>query len=92
MIESEICDFFDLWERKDDKAARFSKGIKQKLAMARALAHNPPILFLDEPTAGLNPESAKGIRDLMERLSRQEKRTILLSTHHLEYAEKLSES
>ena len=51
--------------------------------------HNPPILFLDEPTVGLDPESAKNIRELIESLSRQEKHTILLSTHHLEDAEKL---
>jgi len=84
-----LMEFFDLWKRKDDRVARFSKGMKQKLAIARALAHDPPVLFLDEPTAGLDPESAKAIRDLIKRLSRQEKRTILLSTHHLEDAEKL---
>lgn len=85
----ELLEFFDLWERRDDKAATFSKGMKQKLAIARALVHNPPILFLDEPTAGLDPESSKEVRDLMEMLSRREKHTILLCTHHLEDAERL---
>jgi ABC-2 type transport system ATP-binding protein len=85
----ELFEFFDLWERRNDKVATFSKGMKQKLAIARALVHNPPVLFLDEPTAGLDPESAKEVRDLMERLSRREKHTILLCTHHLEDAEKL---
>jgi ABC-2 type transport system ATP-binding protein len=85
----ELLDFFNLWERKNDKVATFSKGMKQKLAIARALVHNPPILFLDEPTTGLDPESSKEVRDLMERLSRREKHTILLCTHHLEDAEKL---
>ena len=85
----ELLEFFELWERKNDKVATFSKGMKQKLAIARALVHKPPILFLDEPTAGLDPESSKGIRDLMERLSQREKHTILLCTHHLEDAEKL---
>lgn len=85
----ELLEFFDLWERRDDKAATFSKGMKQKLAIARALVHNPPILFLDEPTAGLDPESSKEVRDLMEMLSRHEKHTILLCTHHLEDAERL---
>jgi ABC-2 type transport system ATP-binding protein len=87
----ELLEFLSLWDRRNDKAATFSKGMKQKLAIARATVHNPPILFMDEPTAGLDPESAKEIRDLMGQLSRQEKRTILLCTHHLEDAERLCE-
>lgn len=85
----ELLEFFDLWERRNDKVATFSKGMKQKLAIARALVHNPPIIFLDEPTAGLDPESAKEVRDLIKMLSRHEKHTILLCTHHLEDAERL---
>lgn len=85
----ELLEFFELWKRRNGKVATFSKGMKQKLAITRALVHKPPILFLDEPTAGLDPESSKGIRDLMERLSQREKHTILLCTHHLEDAEKL---
>jgi ABC-2 type transport system ATP-binding protein len=85
----ELLEFFELWERRNDKVATFSKGMKQKLAIARALVHRPPLLFLDEPTSGLDPESAKGIRDLIEGLSHQEKRTIILCTHRLEDAEKL---
>jgi ABC-2 type transport system ATP-binding protein len=85
----ELLEFFNLWERRNDKVATFSKGMKQKLAIARALVHNPPVLFLDEPTAGLDPESSKEVRDLMEMLSRREKHTILLCTHHLEDAERL---
>jgi ABC-2 type transport system ATP-binding protein len=84
-----LLDLFDLWERKDDKVSKFSKGMKQKLAIARALVHDPPVLFLDEPTAGLDPEAAKGIRELVENLSKHEKHTIVLSTHHLEDAERL---
>lgn len=85
----ELLEFFDLWARRNYKVATFSKGMKQKLALARALVHNPPILFLDEPTAGLDPESAKEVRDLMKMLSQREKHTILLCTHHLEDAERL---
>jgi ABC-2 type transport system ATP-binding protein len=85
----ELLELFNLWERRNDKAGTFSKGMKQKLAIIRATVHRPPVLFFDEPTAGLDPESAKEIRDLMAQLSRSEKCTILLSTHHLEDAEKL---
>jgi len=85
----ELLEFFNLWERRNDKAGTFSKGMKQKLAIIRATVHRPPVLFLDEPTAGLDPESAKEIRDLMAQLSQREKCAILLSTHHLEDAERL---
>jgi ABC-2 type transport system ATP-binding protein len=85
----ELLDFFNLWDRRNDKTGTFSKGMKQKLAIIRATLHKPPVLFLDEPTAGLDPESAKEIRDLMAQLSQREKCTILLSTHHLEDADNL---
>lgn len=85
----ELLDFFELWERRNDKVGKLSKGMKQKLAIARTLVHKPPILLLDEPTAGLDPESAKGIRDLIASLSERENHTVLLCTHHLEDAEKL---
>ena len=85
----ELLEFFDLWDRRNDRAGTFSKGMKQKLALARALVHQPGILYLDEPTSGLDPKSAKDIRDLMERLSQREGQTILLSTHRLEDAERL---
>ena len=85
----ELLDFFDLWHRRDDKVGSYSKGMKQKLAIARALVHEPDVLFLDEPTSGLDPRSSKDIRDLMEKLSRRDKQTILLCTHRLEDAERL---
>ncbi len=77
-----------LWERKEGKVGTFSKGMKQRLALARALLHEPKVLFLDEPTAGLDPEAAHEVRDLVKRLS-LEGRTIFLSTHNLTEAELL---
>jgi ABC-2 type transport system ATP-binding protein len=79
---------FELWERRDDAAGSYSKGMRQKLAIARALLHEPEILFLDEPTASLDPESAKVVRDLIESL-RSEERTIFLCTHNLSEADRL---
>ena len=77
-----------LWERRDDEAGTFSKGMKQKLAIARAMLHEPNIIFLDEPTAGLDPESAHVVRDFIEEL-RKEGRTIFLCTHNLDEADRL---
>ncbi len=77
-----------LWERRYDEAGTFSKGMKQKLAIARALLHEPRILFLDEPTAGLDPEAARLVRDFIADL-RQEGRTIFMCTHNLDEADRL---
>jgi ABC-2 type transport system ATP-binding protein len=77
-----------LWERRDSRVGTFSKGMRQRLALARALIHDPPVLFLDEPTANLDPEAAKTVRDFLLEL-RRDKRTILLNTHHLEEADRI---
>jgi ABC-2 type transport system ATP-binding protein len=77
-----------LWEKKDRPAGSFSKGMKQKLAIARALIHDPKILFLDEPTANLDPEASKIVRDFILDL-KKEKHTIFLNTHLLEEAERM---
>jgi ABC-2 type transport system ATP-binding protein len=77
-----------LWERRFDLAGTFSKGMKQKLAIARALLHEPRILFLDEPTAALDPENARTVRDLITEL-RKEGRTIFIFTHNLDEADRL---
>ena len=78
----------ELWERKDARAGSFSKGMKQKLALARALIHEPKILFMDEPTANLDPESAKTVRDFILELKKQG-RTIFLNTHNLDEAQRV---
>jgi ABC-2 type transport system ATP-binding protein len=78
----------DLWDRKDARAGSFSKGMKQKLALARALVHEPKILFMDEPTANLDPESAKTVRDFILELKKQG-RTIFLNTHNLDEAQRV---
>jgi ABC-2 type transport system ATP-binding protein len=77
-----------LWERRHDTAGTFSKGMKQKLAIARALLHEPRVLFLDEPTSGLDPEAAKLVRDFIAEL-RGEGRTIFICTHNLDEADRL---
>jgi len=77
-----------LWEKKDQPVGTFSKGMKQKVAIARALVHDPEILFLDEPTANLDPEAAKTVRDFILEL-KKEKKTIFLNTHNLDEAQKL---
>jgi len=79
---------FELWDRRDDLAGTLSKGMRQKLAIARAMLHEPQILFLDEPTAGLDPEAAKVVRNLIETLRTRE-RTIFLCTHNLDEADRL---
>jgi ABC-2 type transport system ATP-binding protein len=77
-----------LWERRKDLAGSFSKGMKQKLAIARAILHEPATLFLDEPTAGLDPEASKLVRDFIDEL-KTEGRTIFLCTHNLDEADRL---
>ena len=78
----------ELWDRRDAEAGTFSKGMKQKLAIARALLHEPSVVFMDEPTAALDPEAAKTVRDFIETL-RGQGRTIFLCTHNLDEAERL---
>ena len=77
-----------LWDKRDVAAGTFSKGMKQKLALARALIHDPQLLFMDEPTANLDPESSKTVRDFILDL-KKEKRTIFLNTHNLDEAQKI---
>ena len=80
---------FDLSQRGGDTAAHLSKGLKQRVALARTLLHQPDVVLLDEPTAGLDPESAREVRDLILRL-RHERRTVLVSTHNLDEVERVA--
>jgi ABC-2 type transport system ATP-binding protein len=77
-----------LWERRNEAAGTFSKGMRQKLVIARALLHEPRVLLLDEPTSGLDPEAAKLVRDFIGEL-KEEGRTIFLCTHNLAEADQL---
>ena len=81
---------FDLWDHREKPVGSFSKGMKQRLAIIRALFHEPRVLFLDEPTAGLDPESALEVRELIARL-KTEGRTIVVCTHNLDEAERLAD-
>jgi ABC-2 type transport system ATP-binding protein len=80
---------FDLADRADEKVGGYSKGMKQRLALARALLHRPEVLFLDEPTAALDPVAARNVHDLVENLARREGCTVFLCTHNLVEAQKM---
>ena len=83
-----LLDFVGLSDRKDDKVGTFSKGMKRKLGLARAIIHDPEVLFLDEPSSGLDPEAQRMVRDLILQLSK-EKRTIFLNSHDLDEVQKV---
>ncbi len=87
-IES-LLEGFELTHRADEKAGDYSKGMKQRLALARALLHEPDVLFLDEPTSGLDPVGARRVHELISQLSQEQHRTVLLCTHNLAEAQKL---
>jgi ABC-2 type transport system ATP-binding protein len=77
-----------LWDKRDESTGTFSKGMKQKVAIARALVHDPKVVFLDEPTANLDPESSKTIRDVILELKRDGK-TVFFNTHNLDEAQRV---
>jgi ABC-2 type transport system ATP-binding protein len=88
---NELIDFFELGAHRKEKMAGFSKGMKQKVALARALIHEPAILYLDEPTSGLDPLSARSVRELILSLKHAH-RSIILCTHDLDEAERLADT
>jgi ABC-2 type transport system ATP-binding protein len=81
-----------LWERRHEYVGTWSRGMKQKLAIARALLHRPPLVFLDEPTDGLDPVSAANLNDYLLQLCKQEGLTLFLTTHNLPEVEKLCQN
>ncbi|MDR1992048.1 MAG: ABC transporter ATP-binding protein [Nitrososphaerota archaeon] len=83
-----VLEMLGLWEKRHVLAGTYSKGMKQKLAIARALIHDPQILILDEPTANLDPEASKTVRDFILQL-KGEKKTIFLNTHNLDEAQRI---
>jgi ABC-2 type transport system ATP-binding protein len=86
----EALDAFELRDRGADPAAELSKGLKQRVALARTLMHRPAVVLLDEPTSGLDPEAAREVRELIQRL-RREGRAVLLSTHNLDEVERVAD-
>ena len=80
----------NLWERRNDLVGTFSKGMKQKLAIIRAVFHEPKVIFMDEPTAGLDPEASLMVREMISKL-KGEGRTIVVCTHNLDEAQRLAD-
>jgi len=85
----ELLEPLDLFDRRGEQVGTWSRGMKQKLAVARSLMHRPRVVFLDEPTAGLDPVAAAGLRDDLARLVAEEGVTVFVNTHHLADAERL---
>jgi len=84
--------FVDLWDRKDDFVKNFSGGMKRRLEIARGLLHHPKILFLDEPTLGLDPQTRSHMWEYILRLNQSEGMTIFFTTHYIEEAEQTAQT
>ena len=83
--------FVGLWERKDEFVKVFSGGMKRRLEIARGLIHHPKILFLDEPTLGLDPQTRNHIWDYIKKLNVEEKMTVFMTTHYMNEAERVAD-
>jgi len=84
-----LLETFELADRADEPVGNYSRGMKQRLALARALLHEPEVLFLDEPTAGLDPVATRRVHQLIAHLSHEGGRTVFLCTHNLAEAQRL---
>ena len=85
----EVLELVDLTSRKNDLVKKYSGGMRRRLEIARGLMHHPKVLFLDEPTLGLDPQSREHIWEYIEKLAREEKITIIITTHYMDEADKL---
>src|SRR5208337_4305549 len=86
----DLLKYVDLWDRKDSLVKEFSGGMKRRLEIARGLLHEPKILFLDEPTTGLDPQTRNLLWDRIQELNKTEKMTIFLTTHYMDEAERMA--
>lgn len=86
---AEVLDLVGLTQRKDDQVKKYSGGMRRRLEIARGLIHKPKVIFLDEPTLGLDPSSRESMWDYIKRLVKEEKITIILTTHYMEEADLL---
>ncbi|MCL4478528.1 MAG: ATP-binding cassette domain-containing protein [Deltaproteobacteria bacterium] len=87
----ELLRFVELWERRDDLVKTFSGGMKRRLEIARGLLHHPTILFLDEPTLGLDPQTRNHMWSYVKDINKKESMTVFLTTHYMEEAEKVAD-
>lgn len=87
----ELLKLVDLWDRKKDLVKNFSGGMKRRLEIARSLIHTPKVIFLDEPTVGLDPQTRNHIWSYVVNLSKKEGVTVFLTTHYMEEAEKMAD-
>ncbi|MFP3879872.1 MAG: ABC transporter ATP-binding protein [Dehalococcoidia bacterium] len=86
---SEVLDLVELADRADDRVGTYSKGMRQRLSLARAMVHDPKVLILDEPTAGVDPTGQIEIRKLLLEIARREQKTVLLSSHNLDEVQRI---
>jgi ABC-2 type transport system ATP-binding protein len=87
----QLLKFVELWDRRNDLAKKFSGGMKRRLEVARGLIHHPKILFLDEPTLGLDPQTRNHIWNYIKNLNEEEKMTVFFTTHYMEEAERVAQ-
>lgn len=86
----QLLKFVELWDRRNDLVKKFSGGMKRRLEIARGLIHHPKILFLDEPTLGLDPQTRNHVWEYIKKLNKEEKMTIFFTTHYMAEAEKVA--